>query len=174
MSTGLRSWLDESSVAGHRRYGYLAGVLKHSLCPLGVALGLIPDRLEAVDAVLEGGVVDIGNTLFNGVVKALQSQVRFRRAFAEFGDMRAATLALLVTSIENGGKDGLQPVGSKQPLLQLEPPRFYRRAKLLENCPLWNRHKGREPRSRIRLSSASVRCGWRWNTAMSISLRLRR
>ena len=58
--------------------------------------------------------------------------------------------------------------------LKTEPPRVYRRAKLSENCPLWNRHKRRRPRSRIHLSSASVRCGWRWNTAMSIRVKLRR
>ncbi|MFN3724653.1 MAG: restriction endonuclease PLD domain-containing protein, partial [Paracoccaceae bacterium] len=40
-----------------------------------------------------------------------------------------------------------------------EPPRVYRRAKLSENCPLWNMHKRRRPRSPIRLSFASVRCG---------------
>ena len=55
-----------------------------------------------------------------------------------------------------------------------EPPRVYRRAKLSENCPLWNRHRRRRPRSRIHLSSANVRCGWRWNIAMSIKARLRR
>jgi hypothetical protein len=55
-----------------------------------------------------------------------------------------------------------------------EPPRVYRRAKLSENCPLWNRHLRRRPRSRIHLSSASVRCGSRWNTAMSIRAKLRR
>ena len=55
-----------------------------------------------------------------------------------------------------------------------EPPRVYRRAKLSENCPLWNRHQRREPRSRIHLSSASVRCDWRRNTAMSIKAKLRR
>lgn len=55
-----------------------------------------------------------------------------------------------------------------------EPPRVYRRAKLSENCPLWNRHQRRRPRSRIHLSSANARCGWRWNTAMSIKAKLRR
>ena len=30
-----------------------------------------------------------------------------------------------------------------------EPPRVYRRAKLSENCPLWNMHKRRRPRGRI-------------------------
>ena len=57
---------------------------------------------------------------------------------------------------------------------KFEPPRVYRRAKLSENWPLWNRHKRRRPRSRIPLSSANVRCGWRWNTAMSIRAKLRR
>ena len=67
-----------------------------------------------------------------------------------------------------------------------EPPRLYRRAKLSENCPLWNRHKRRRPRSRIhplpdsalkmheKVSSASVRFGCLWNTAMNIRARLRR
>ena len=55
-----------------------------------------------------------------------------------------------------------------------EPPRVYRRAKLSENCPSWNRHQRRRPRSRIHPSSANVRCGWRWNTAMIIKAKLRR
>ncbi|MFN3846541.1 MAG: DUF3833 family protein [Paracoccaceae bacterium] len=54
------------------------------------------------------------------------------------------------------------------------PPRVYRRAKLSENWRLWNRHQRRRPRSRIHLSSANVRCGWRWNTAMIIKAELRR
>ena len=55
-----------------------------------------------------------------------------------------------------------------------EPPRVYRRAKLSENCPLWNRHQRRRPRSPIHPSSANVRCGWLWNTAMSIRVKLPR
>ncbi|SDP80018.1 hypothetical protein SAMN04488512_1563, partial [Sulfitobacter litoralis] len=34
-------------------------------------------------------------------------------------------------------------------LSRIEPPRVYRRAKLSENCPLWNSHTTRRPRSRI-------------------------
>ena len=48
-----------------------------------------------------------------------------------------------------------------------EPPRVYRRAKLSENCPLWNRIE-RRPRSRIHPSSASVRCGLLRSTATNI------
>ena len=36
-------------------------------------------------------------------------------------------------------------------------PRVYLWAKLSENCPLWNRHKRRRPRSRIRPSAAKPR-----------------
>ena len=32
-----------------------AGVVEHGLAALGVGLGLVPDGLEAVDAILEGG-----------------------------------------------------------------------------------------------------------------------
>ena len=46
--------------------------------------------------------------------------------------------------------------------------RVYQKANLSENYPLWNRHKRKRPRSRVPPSSASARCGWRWNTAMSI------
>jgi hypothetical protein len=67
-----------------------------------------------------------------------------------------------------------------------EPPRVYRRAKLSENCPLWNMHKRRRPRSRShpspdsalkmhkKVSSASVRFGWLWSTAMIIRAKRRR
>ena len=53
-------------------------------------------------------------------------------------------------------------------------PGVCRRAKLSENCRLWNRHKRRRPPSRIPLRSANLRCGWLWNTAMRIRARLRR
>jgi len=43
--------------------------------------------------------------------------------------------------------------------VESEPPRVYRRAKLSENCPLWNRHQRRELRSRFHPSSANARCG---------------
>ena len=55
-----------------------------------------------------------------------------------------------------------------------EPPRLYRRTKLSEDCPLWNMHKRRRRRSRIHPSSANARCGFCWNTAMSIKAKLRR
>jgi hypothetical protein len=38
---------------------------------LGVGLGRIADGLEAVDAVLERRIVQVGNTRLDGVVEAL-------------------------------------------------------------------------------------------------------
>jgi membrane protein len=70
---------------------------------------------------------------------------------------------------------GFDPASVTVSLIRFpEPPRVYRRVKLSENCPLWNRHKRRRHRSRIHPSSVSVRCGWLWNTAMSIRAKVRR
>jgi len=71
-------------------------------------------------------------------------------------------------------KDGLMMLNRARLKALYEPPRVYRRAKLSEICPLWNRHQRRRPRSRIHPSSANARCGSRWNTAMSIKAKLRR
>jgi hypothetical protein len=54
--------------------------MKHSLCPIGIGLGLIADDLEAVDAPLARRIVQIGHACLDGVVKALEAQFRFRRA----------------------------------------------------------------------------------------------
>ena len=43
----------------------------------GVGLGLIADRLQTGDTVLEGWIVQIGYARFNGVIEALESQLRF-------------------------------------------------------------------------------------------------
>ncbi|WP_416349380.1 transposase [Pararhodobacter sp.] len=84
------------------------------------------------------------------------------------------------TAIENmaqafNGQTTAEPTISAAEVEKLhEPPRVYRRAKLSENCPLWNMHKRRRLRSRIHPSSANARCGWRWNTAMIIKAKLQR
>ncbi|MDD2869561.1 hypothetical protein [Neomegalonema sp.] len=60
-----------------RRHRLLPCVLKHGLCALGIGLGLIPDGLEAVDAVFQRRVVQIGHASFDGVIKPLEAQFRF-------------------------------------------------------------------------------------------------
>ncbi|WP_444460650.1 plasmid partitioning protein RepB C-terminal domain-containing protein [Rhodobacter capsulatus] len=57
--------------------------------------------------------------------------------------------------------------------MKTEPPRVYRRAKLSETCPLWNRNR-RRPRSLIPRNSANARFGFSWNTAPNIGAKLRR
>jgi site-specific DNA recombinase len=61
---------------------------------------------------------------------------------------------------------GSCPIG-RVPAGEIEPPRVYRRAKLSENCPSWNRIE-RRPQSRIHLSSARVRCGLSRSIATNI------
>lgn len=78
---------------------------------LGIGLRLTTDGLEAVDAVLERGVVQIGDASFDSVVEALEPCFRFRRAPVQFGDMLAAALRMFFPAVESGGKDGFQPLG---------------------------------------------------------------
>jgi hypothetical protein len=59
---------------------------------LGIGLGLITDGLEAVDAILERRIVQVGNTRLDGVIKALEAQLRFRCAPVQLGDMLQAAL----------------------------------------------------------------------------------
>jgi hypothetical protein len=56
-----------------RGNGLAAGVLKHGLGALGIGLRLIADGLEAVDAVLERRVVQVGDARLDGVVEALEA-----------------------------------------------------------------------------------------------------
>ncbi len=52
-----------------RRDGLAPGVLEHGLGAFGVSLGLIADSFEAVDAVLQRWVVQIGDAGLYGVVE---------------------------------------------------------------------------------------------------------
>jgi hypothetical protein len=54
-----------------RGNGLAAGVFKHGLGALGIGLRLIADGLQAVDAVLERRVVQVGDACLDGVVEAL-------------------------------------------------------------------------------------------------------
>ncbi len=56
-----------------RGNGLAAGVLKHGLGAFGVGLRLVADGLQAVDAVLERRVFQVGDTGLDGVVEALET-----------------------------------------------------------------------------------------------------
>src|SRR3546814_19439254 len=72
---------------------------------------LIADGLEAVDAIFQRRVVQIGNARFDGVIEAFEAQFRFGGALVEFGDMRAAAISVFFPAVQSGGKDGFQPLG---------------------------------------------------------------
>ncbi|MET4898019.1 hypothetical protein RN629_12810 [Sphingomonadaceae bacterium jetA1] len=55
-----------------RRDGLGAGGVEHGLGALGIGFGLVPDGLEAVDAVFQGRVVNVGHARLDGVVEALE------------------------------------------------------------------------------------------------------
>jgi len=57
-----------------RGNGIIAGVFEHGLGALGIGLRLIPDGLQAVDAVFERWVVQIGDARLDGVVEALEAR----------------------------------------------------------------------------------------------------
>ncbi|MFS3137169.1 hypothetical protein ACLRDC_17670 [Gluconacetobacter sacchari] len=53
--------------------GLGAGVVEHGLGALGIGLRLIAGSLQAVDAVFQGRIVDVGHARLNGVVEAFQA-----------------------------------------------------------------------------------------------------
>ncbi len=56
-----------------RRHRLLSCVLEHGLRALCIGLGLIADGLEAVDAIFQRRVVQIGHARFDGVIKPLEA-----------------------------------------------------------------------------------------------------
>ncbi|MDQ7263735.1 hypothetical protein NM680_18215 [Paracoccus sp. PS-1] len=102
-----------------RRDGLLPRVLEHGLRPLGISLGLIANGLEAVDAVFQGWVIQIGDACLDGVIEPLEAQFRFGRALVEFGDMFTAAFRLLLPAVENAGEDRFQALGLEQLLFKV-------------------------------------------------------
>ena len=86
------------------------GVVEHRLRPLGVGLRLIPDGLEAIDAVFQGRVVNVGHACLDGVIEPLEAQFRFGGALVQLGDMLATTFGLFLPPVEDAGEDGFQPL----------------------------------------------------------------
>jgi hypothetical protein len=91
--------------------GLAAGVLKHGLGALGIGLRLIADGFQAIDAVLERRVVQVGNARLDGVVEALEARFRLRRTPVQFADVLALALGSLLPPVEDHGEDRFQPLG---------------------------------------------------------------
>jgi len=102
-----------------RRYRLLSCILEHGLRPVGVGLGLIADGFEAVDAVFQRRVVQIGHARLDGIIEALEAQFRFGGALVQLGDMLAAALGMFFPAIQSGGKNGFQPLGLEKLLLKV-------------------------------------------------------
>ena len=156
--------------------GLLAGVAgllwvaqRGSVDPL---MGALP-VLKAFIAAIIGGLGSLSGAVAGGFLLGFIEVILQAYLPESLLPYRDAFAILLVIAVLLFRPQGLL---ARKTLVKLltEPPRVYRRAKLSENCPLWNRHQRRRPRSRIHLSSANERCGWRWNTAMSIKAKLRR
>lgn len=53
--------------------GLLRRTVKHGLRPLGIGLGLVTDRAQALDAVFQRRIVQIGHTGLDGVIEPFQT-----------------------------------------------------------------------------------------------------
>jgi hypothetical protein len=84
-----------------------------------VGLGLIPHGFETGNSVLEGRVVQIGNPGFDGVVEALEAQLRLGSAFVQFGDVLAAAFGALLTPVQKRGEDFFEALVIEKPILQM-------------------------------------------------------
>lgn len=72
---------------------------------LGVGLGLIASGLKFCDPFFQRRVVEVGDSAFDRAVKPPQTRVRLGGASVEFGDMFAATLGPVLTTVEDRGED---------------------------------------------------------------------
>ncbi|MFO1158066.1 MAG: hypothetical protein U1E60_04440 [Reyranellaceae bacterium] len=59
-------------------------------------MGLIADRLEACDALLQRWIVEIGNAGIDGVIEPLQAQVGSSRPLVQLGDVFASAPDALI------------------------------------------------------------------------------
>src|SRR5207249_4355644 len=82
-------------------------------------LGLIADRLEAVDTIFQCRVVQIGNARFDCVIQPLEPQFRFGGALVEFGDMLPAALSVFLPAVECSGKNGFKTLGLEKLFLNV-------------------------------------------------------
>jgi hypothetical protein len=72
--------------------GLLSRAFQSGLGARGVGLGLIADRLQPGDALLQAGVAQIGDTGFDGVIEPPEPEVSLRGALVQLGDMLAPPL----------------------------------------------------------------------------------
>ena len=104
LAGGCHEFLDHGG-----RDRLLAHAFGHRLGAVGVGLGLVADGFQAGDALLQGRVVQVGNTAFDGVVEALEPQIGLGRALVQFANVLAAAFGALLASVEHRGQYFFQP-----------------------------------------------------------------
>ncbi|WP_253188869.1 hypothetical protein [Roseomonas mucosa] len=62
---------------------------------------MVAERPEGDDALLQGGIVQIGHARFDGLVEAFQAKLGLGRAPVQLGDMLPAPIRPLLASIED-------------------------------------------------------------------------
>ena len=97
----------------------LPRAFRHRLCALGVGLGLIADRLQASDALLQRRVVQVGDTGLDGVIEPLETQIGLGGALVQFSNMLAAAFGPLLAAVEHGGQHFFKPFRLKQAVFDM-------------------------------------------------------
>ena len=95
----IRSTLSPSTlrIACYNRKGWE----KCGAVGVGLGLGLVADGFQAGDVLLQGRVIKVGDTAFDGVVKALEPRIGFGGALVQFGDVLAPTLGALLAAVKH-------------------------------------------------------------------------
>ena len=71
-------------------------MVERGLGALGVSAGLFPNRIEASDALLQAGSVEIGDAGLDGVEEPVETLVGLGDALVQFGQVFATTLGAFV------------------------------------------------------------------------------
>ena len=90
-----------------------------ALGPLSVGTGLIADRLQLGNTVLQRQVGEIGDAIFNGIVEPLEFGVCLGRPLAQFSDMRRLAPGTLLPAVKNRGQDFLKVARLQQAVLDV-------------------------------------------------------
>jgi hypothetical protein len=81
-----------------------------TLGPLGVGAGMIADRLQFSDALLQHEVGEIGDAVLDRVIESLELGVGLGRPLPQLGDMGRPALGSLLPAVEHRGQDFLKTV----------------------------------------------------------------
>jgi hypothetical protein len=82
----------------------LPRAFRHRLGAVGIGLGLIADRFQAHDALLQRRVFQAGDAALDGVVQPLEPQICLGGALVQFRDVFAPTFGSFLAAVENRGE----------------------------------------------------------------------